>query len=97
MKEKGIDMAVDYVDLDEGMTSCPPKFKFPNMKKFTGTDDPYLHLKQFATYMKTTGLTKAQIDKQFPMSLEGAPVNWYYALDSYVQLDWKELCAAFVK
>ena len=97
MKEKGIDIAVDYVDLDEGDDPLPPKFKFPNMKKFTWIDDPHLHLKQFATYMKTTGLTKAQIVKQFPMSLEGAPVRWYYALDSYVQLDWKELCAAFVK
>ena len=76
MKEKGIDTAVDYVDLDEGDDPQPPKFKFPNVKKFTGTDDPYLYLKLFATYMKTMGLTKAQIVKQFPMSLEGAPVRW---------------------
>ena len=97
MKEKDIDTAVDYVNLDEGDDPLPPKFKFPNMKKFTGIDDPHLHLKQFATYMKTTGLTKAQIVKQFSMSLEGAPVHWSYALESYVQLDWKELCATFVK
>ena len=63
MKEKGIDTAVDYVDLDEGDDPLPPKFKFPNMKKFTGPDDPHLYLKQFATYMKITGLTKAQIVK----------------------------------
>ena len=97
MKEKGIDTALDYVDLDEGDDPLPPKFKFPNMKKFTGTDDPHLHLKQFATYMKATGLTKAQIVKQFPMSLEGTSVRWYYALDSYVQSDWKELCVIFIK
>ena len=97
MKEKGIDTAMDYADLDEGDDPLPPKFKFPNMKKFTGTDDPHLHLKQFATYMKATGLTRAQIVKQFPMSLEGAPVRWYYAVELYVQSDWKELCTAFVK
>ena len=97
MKEKGIDTAMDYADLDKGDDPLPLKFKFLNMKKFTGTDDPHLHLKQFATYMKATGLTRAQIVKQFPMSLEGAPVRWYYALEPYVQSDWKELCTAFVK
>ena len=45
MKEKGIDTAMDYADLDEGDDPLPPKFKFPNMKKFTGTDDLHLHLK----------------------------------------------------
>ena len=59
MKEKGLDTTMDYEDLDEEDDPLPPKFKFPNMKKFTGTDDPHLHLKQFATYMKATGLTKA--------------------------------------
>ena len=97
MKEKGIDTSMDYADLDEVDDPLPPKFKFLNMKKFTNTDDPHLHLKQFATYMKAMGLTRAQIVKQFPMSLEGAPVCWYYALKPYVQSDWKELCAAFVK
>ena len=28
MKEKGIDTAVDYVDLDEGMTRCPRNSNF---------------------------------------------------------------------
>ena len=45
MKEKGIDTTMDYVDLDEGDDPLPPKFKFPDMKKFTGTDDQHLHLK----------------------------------------------------
>ena len=67
------------------------------MRKYSGTDDPHLHLKQYVTYMKATGLTKAQIVKQFPISLEGAPIRWYYALKLHVQSDWKELCAAFVK
>ena len=34
-------------------------FKFPNMKKYSGIDDPHLHLKQYVTYMKATGLSKA--------------------------------------
>ena len=90
---------MDYTDLnlDEKDDPLPRKFKFPSMKKYFGTEDPYLHLKQYVTYMKATELTKAQIVKQFPMSLEGAPIRWYYTLEPHVQSDWKELYATFVK
>ena len=99
MKEKGMVAPADYVDLtlDEEDDPLPSKFKFPNMKKYSGVDDSYLHLKQYVTYMKATGLSKAQITKQFPMSLEGTPIRWYYALVPHVQANWNELCAAFMK
>ena len=67
------------------------------MKKYYGIDDPHLHLKQYIIYMKATGLSKAQIIKQFPLSLEGATNQWYYTLDSHVQQDWKKLCSTFIK
>ena len=47
--------------------------------------------------MKATELSEAQIVKQFPLSLEGAVVKWYYTLDAHVQRDWKELCSSFIK
>ena len=86
MKEKGIATQSDYADLtlDEEDDPLPQKFKFPNMKKYSKIDDPHLYLKQYATYMKATGLSKTQITKQFPMSLEGTPIRWYYALDPHV-------------
>ena len=61
MKEKGMTVLVSYADLtlDEEDDPLPPKFKFPNMKKYSGVDDPHLHLKQYVTYMKATGLSKA--------------------------------------
>ena len=31
------------------------------------------------------------------MSLEGTPIRWYYALETHVQSNWEELCAAFLK
>ena len=96
MKDKGIDTVMNYGDLDD-KDPLPKKFKFPEMKKFLGTEDPHLHLKQYVTHMKTTELTKAQIVKQFPLSLEGIPIRWYYSLEPHVQADWKELYAAFVK
>ena len=90
---------MDYADLnlDEEDDPLPRKFKFPNMKRYSDADDPYLHLKQYAMYMKPTGFSKAQIIKQFPLSLEGAAVKWYYILDAHVRQDWNELCSFFIK
>ena len=39
------------------------KYKFPNMKKYSGIDDPHLHLKQYVTYMMGTEFSEAQIVK----------------------------------
>ena len=61
MKEKGIATPSDYADLtlDEEDDPLPLKFKCLNIKKYSGIDDPHLHLKQYAIYMKATGLSKA--------------------------------------
>ena len=47
MKEKGMTTPMDYADLtlDEKDDPLPQKYKFPNMKKYSGTDDPHLYLK----------------------------------------------------
>ena len=47
IKEKGIDAPLDYTDLDlyKGVDPLPRKFKFPDMKKYSGVEDPHLHLK----------------------------------------------------
>ena len=76
MKEKGMTVQVNYADLtlDEEDNPLPPKLKFPNMKKYSGVDDPHLHLKQYVNNIKAIGLSKVHITKQFPMSLEGTPI-----------------------
>ena len=63
MKEKGINAPFDYtgLDLHKGGDPLPQKFKFLDMKKYAGTDDPHLNLKQYVTYMSTTKLTNTQI------------------------------------
>ena len=65
MKEKRIDAPLDYINLslEREDEPLPSKYKFSNMKKYSGTDNPHLHLKQYVTYMKTTELSKAQILK----------------------------------
>ena len=65
MKEKCMTTPMDYddLDLDEEDDPLPQKFKFPNMKKYSYTDDPHPHLKQYLTNMKPIRLSKAQIVK----------------------------------
>ena len=47
MNENGMTTPMDYTDLtlDEEDDPLPHKYKFPSMKKYSGTDDPHLHLK----------------------------------------------------
>ena len=47
MKENGMTTPMDYADLtlDEEDDPLPQKYKFLSMKKYSGTDDPHLHLK----------------------------------------------------
>ena len=51
MKENGMTTPVDYADLtlDEEDDRLPRKYKFSSMKKYSSTDDPHLHLKQYVT------------------------------------------------
>ena len=86
MKSYGLNSDITNMDLDLGEKEpLPPKYQFPSMKKYFGTDDPHLHLKQYVTYMHGTGLSNAQIVKQFLLSLEGVAIKWYYTLDAHVQ------------
>ena len=84
MKKLGLNHNFADLDLEEDEL-LPLNFKFPNIKKYDRTDDLHLHLQQYVTFMKPTRLTKAQIIKQFSMSLIGAAIKWYYTLDAYVQ------------
>ena len=65
MKEKGMEAPLDYIDLDlyKGNDPLSRKFKFPDMRNYSGNDDPQLHLKQYVTYISAMELTNAQIVK----------------------------------
>ena len=72
------------------------QFKMPDMVKFNGNGDPMVHLHQYVSLMSSTRLTKAQVQKIFRMSLEGASVVWYHGLEKKVRNDWKALAEAFL-
>lgn len=58
----------------------PSQFKIPMMVKFNGSDNPKSHLTQYVALMSVTGLSKRHLLKMFGLSLDGAPVVWYYGL-----------------
>ena len=46
MRDKGMDVLMDYSDMDfDNQEPLPKKFKFLDMKKYSGTEDLHLHLK----------------------------------------------------
>ena len=49
MKKKRMEAPLNYTDLDlyKGDDPLLRKFKFPDMRKYLGNDDPHLHLKQY--------------------------------------------------
>ena len=50
MKSHGLNPDFANMDLDLGEKEpFPPKYQFPSMKKYFGTDDPHLYLKQYVT------------------------------------------------
>ena len=64
-----MELNLDFIDLHlEEEELLYLKFKFLELNKYSGTNDPYLYLKQYITYVKAIGLTKTQIVKQFSMS-----------------------------
>ena len=74
-KDKGYCETKIFIDLalfkDEPL---PDDFKLPNFAKFDGTRDLRVHLRQYATFMAATKLTKSQIIRFFFTSLEEGPM-----------------------
>ena len=47
--------------------------------------------------MSTTKAPLSVVTRLFILSLEGMAVNWYHGLEKSVRVDWREMCAAFLK
>lgn len=73
-----------------------PQSKMPDIAKFGGNGDPRVHLRQYVSLMSSTGPSKRQVLRMFGMSLEGAPVVWYYGLEKKTKDDWRALAEAFL-
>ena len=77
-------------DIDElyafGNLNLPPKFKMPEVTKFSSIGDPKLHLQYYKAMMSTIpGLTDDQIWGLFSFSLQGSALTWYLQLDNTVK------------
>ena len=47
--------------------------------------------------MSTTKAPFSVVTRLFVLSLEGIAVNWYHGLEKSVRVDWREMCATFLK
>ena len=65
LKEKSVVRSRDYTDLllfkNEPL---PEDFKLPNFTKVNSTRDPRVHLRQYATFMASTKLTKSGLSEE---------------------------------
>ena len=73
------------------------KFKMPQLQKFDGTGDPRIHLSKYTTTLSTTKAPLSVVTRLFILSLEGMAVNWYHGLEKSVRVNWREMCATFLK
>ena len=65
---------VEGVDVWDGfdstpMTPLPPKFRMPEMERYTSKGCPCTHLRICSQLMRSMGLDEAQLIMLFPLSL----------------------------
>ena len=51
------------------VTPLPPKFRMPDMERYTGRGCPRTHLRTYSQLMRGVGLDEAQLIMLFPLSL----------------------------
>ena len=51
------------------VTPLPPKFRMPDMERYTGRGCPRTHLRIYSQLMRGMGLDEAQLIMLFPLSL----------------------------
>ena len=60
-------------------TVIPRDFRFPDLK-YSGRNDPLVHIERFNDMTGIQGLTPAQRCRVFPLTLEGRAREWYCKL-----------------
>ena len=64
------------------MTPLPPKFRMPDMERYTGRRCPRTHLRIYSQLMRGMGLDEAQLTMLFPLSLSSVAQSWFATLDA---------------
>ena len=64
------------------MTPLSPKFRMPDMGRYTGRGCPRTHLRIYSQLMRGMGLDEAQLIMLFPLSLSSVAHSWFSTLDA---------------
>ena len=75
----------------------PGKFVMNDLSKFTGNEDPLVHVKAFKGQMTLKGVGKDFWPLVFPHSLGPVVQSWFYALDPKKVQTWEDITIAFAE
>ena len=96
-KEKTTAIGVDMKKLNLfPEVKLPENFKYPDITKFDGTQDPRTHLMSYINAMSMKAVTEAGMAKLFPQSLIGQPLMWFLNLGDHDKASWDAIAKAFV-
>ena len=79
------------------VTPLPPKFRMPDMERYTGRGCPRTHLRIYSELMRGMGLDEAQLIMLFPFSLSSVAHSWFSTLDASHRQTWEDLAYEFIR
>ena len=74
------------------VTPLPPKFRMPDMERYTGRGCPRTHLRIYSQLMRGMGLDEAQLIMLFPLSMSIVAQSWFCHLGRFAQADLGGSC-----
>ena len=78
------------------VTLLPPKFRMPDMERYTGRGCPRTHLRIYSQLMRGMGLDEAQLIMLFSLSLSSVAQSWFATLDASRRRTWEDLAHEFI-
>ena len=79
------------------MTPLLPKFRMPDMERYTCRGCPRTHLRIYSQLMRGMGLDEAQLIMLFPLSLSSVAQSWFATLDASRRRTWEDLAHEFIR
>ena len=79
------------------VTPLPPKFRMPDMERYTGRGCPRTHLRIYSQLMRGMDLDEAQLIMLFPLSLSSMAQSWFSTLDPSCRRTWEDLTNEFIR
>ena len=87
---------VESMDVWDGFDSAPitpllPKFRMPDMERYTSRGCPRTHLRIYSQLMRGMGLDEAQLIVLFPLSLSSVTQSLFSTLGASCRRTWEDL------